>query len=54
MMLKIKKLIVKKSLARERKRIKNNLRETASLMIFKNIFYDGFEGYLREIKIYGN
>jgi len=52
-LLKLLKLIKPESLARARKRIRNDLKQSANDMIYANIGYDGTNGYLRERNIYG-
>ena len=52
-LLKLIKLIKPESLARSRKRIRNDLEQSANDMIFSNIIKDGTEGYKRERNIYG-
>lgn len=51
---KLKIKLSKESLARARKRIRNDLKYNASVMIFRNVFKDGAEGYKRERVIYDN
>ena len=53
MLLKLRKLLAKESLARARKRIRNSLKQSANEMIYTNIIKDGVEGYKRERGIYG-
>ena len=50
---KLLKLIKPESLARARKRVKANLTQASSMLIYKNIFRDGMRGYEREKGIYG-
>lgn len=51
-MLKLLKLIKPESLARARKRIKSDLKQTANDMIYKEIFYFGNKGYIRDKCVY--
>ncbi len=51
MLLKLFKLITKESLCRARKRVRNNLKQSANTLIYANVFYEGMNGYLRD-KIY--
>lgn len=53
MIIKLLKLIKPESLARSRKRVKANLKESANLLIYKNIIRDGMYGYQRERYVYG-
>lgn len=53
MMLKLRKLMAKESLSRTRKRIKNDLKQSANTMIYNYIFNQGAEGYLRDRNCYG-
>jgi len=52
-MIKLLKLIRTESLARARKRVKSNLKESAIKLIYTNIMRDGMMGYQRERSIYG-
>lgn len=52
-MLKLLKLIKPESLARSRKRVKANLKESAIQLIYTNIMRDGMFGYERESSVYG-
>lgn len=47
-LLKLRKLLAKESLCRARKRIRNALKSSANAMIYRNVFNQGTEGYLRE------
>ena len=53
MMLKLRKLIAKESLCRARKRIKNDLKQSANNLIYNYIFKQGTDGYLRDRNCYG-
>jgi hypothetical protein len=50
---KLLKLIRPESLARARKRIKRNLRESAKELTINNIMREGWNGYKRDEKVYG-
>lgn len=50
---KLRKLIAKESLCRARKRIKNDLKREANTLIYRNIFNQGIDGYLRDRNCYG-
>jgi hypothetical protein len=47
------KLFKPESLARARKRIKANLKQSHSILVYRNIFRDGTQGYERETYVYG-
>lgn len=51
-LIKLRKLIAKESLSRARKRVRNDLKATANMLIYRNIFNEGTDGYLRD-NIYG-
>lgn len=48
---KLKIKLSKESLARARKRIRNDLKRSNLMLVYRNVFKDGTEGYLRD-KIY--
>lgn len=52
-LLKLLKLIKPESLARARKRVRNDLKRANLSLIYQNVFYDGTEGYLRDRNCYG-
>lgn len=51
--IKLLKLIKPESLARARRRIRNDLKHAASVMIYRNVFNQGTDGYLRDRNCYG-
>ena len=51
-LIKLRKLIAKESLPRARKRVRNDLKLSANMLIYTNIFKEGMAGYLRD-NIYG-
>lgn len=51
--IKLLKLIKPESLARARKRVRNDLKRAASVMIYRNVFNQGMDGYLRDRDCYG-
>ena len=50
---KLKIKLSKESLARARKRIRNELKQSNLALVYRNVFKDGTEGYKRERNIYG-
>ena len=52
-LLKLIKLIKPESLARARKRIRNDLKQSNLALVYRNVFKDGTEGYLRDRNCYG-
>lgn len=53
MIIKLLKLLRPESLARSRKRVKANLKQSAITLIYQNIMRDGTYGYQRERQVYG-
>lgn len=51
--IKLIKLFKNESLARARKRVRNDLKQSNLALVYRNIIKDGTEGYKRERNIYG-
>ena len=52
-LLKLRKIFAKESLCRARKRVRNDLKYTANMLIYRNVFLEGTDGYLRDRNCYG-
>jgi hypothetical protein len=52
-LLKLRKLFAKESLCRARKRIRNDLKQSANSLIYNYIFNQGADGYFRDRNCYG-